>query len=62
QLEIASNKKEGEEITMKDIKAIKYTWQVLQESLQMLSPVFGILRKTMNDINHDGYTIPKGWQ
>nr|Q6JTJ0.1 RecName: Full=Taxoid 7-beta-hydroxylase [Taxus cuspidata]AAQ75553.1 taxoid 7-beta-hydroxylase [Taxus cuspidata] len=62
QLEIASNKKEGEEITMKDIKAMKYTWQVLQESLRMLSPVFGTLRKTMNDINHDGYTIPKGWQ
>nr|AAR21106.1 hydroxylase [Taxus chinensis] len=62
QLEIASNKKEGEEITMKDIKAMKYTWQVLQESLRMLSPVFGTLRKIMNDINHDGYTIPKGWQ
>ncbi|KAH9314512.1 hypothetical protein KI387_023139, partial [Taxus chinensis] len=62
QLEIASNKKEGEEITMKDIKAMKYTWQVLQESLRMLSLVFGTLRKTMNDINHDGYTIPKGWQ
>ncbi|KAH9297155.1 hypothetical protein KI387_028837, partial [Taxus chinensis] len=62
QLGILSNKEEGEEISWKDVKAMKYTWQAVQETLRMISPVIGILRKAMTDIHYDGYTIPKGWQ
>nr|AAS89065.2 taxoid 2-alpha-hydroxylase [Taxus canadensis] len=62
QLEIASHKKEGEEITWKDVKAMRYTWQVMQETLRMFAPVFGPRGKAITDIHYDGYTIPKGWQ
>nr|AFD32421.1 5-alpha-hydroxylase [Taxus x media] len=62
QLEILSNKEEGEEITWKDLKAMKYTWQVAQETLRMFPPVFGTFRKAITDIQYDGYTIPKGWK
>nr|AAN52360.1 5-alpha-taxadienol-10-beta-hydroxylase [Taxus chinensis]AAS19442.1 5-alpha-taxadienol-10-beta-hydroxylase [Taxus chinensis] len=62
QLEIIGNKKEGEEISWKDLKSMKYTWQAVQESLRMYPPVFGIFRKAITDIHYDGYTIPKGWR
>nr|ATG29898.1 CYP725A18 [Taxus chinensis] len=62
QLRIVSNKKEGEEISLKDLKDMKYTWQVVQETLRMFPPLFGSFRKTIADIQYDGYTIPKGWK
>ncbi|KAH9297117.1 hypothetical protein KI387_028799, partial [Taxus chinensis] len=62
QLRILSNKKEGEEISLKDLKDMKYTWQVVQETLRMFPPLFGSFRKAITDIHYDGYTIPKGWK
>ncbi|KAH9298997.1 hypothetical protein KI387_030679, partial [Taxus chinensis] len=62
QLGILRDKKDGEEISWKDLKAMKYTWQVVQETLRMVPPVFGAFRKTLTDIHYDGYTIPKGWR
>ncbi|GLJ42998.1 hypothetical protein SUGI_0892450 [Cryptomeria japonica] len=62
QLGIASSKKEGEEITWNDLRDMKYTWQVAQETLRMFPPVFGGFRKSMTDLHYDGYTIPKGWK
>ncbi|KAH9291169.1 hypothetical protein KI387_043636, partial [Taxus chinensis] len=61
QLGIVANKRVGEEISWKDLKAMKYTWQVVQETLRMFPPLFGSFRKAMVDIDYDGYTIPKGW-
>nr|ATG29968.1 CYP725A23 [Taxus chinensis] len=61
QLGIVANKREGEEISWKDLKAMKYTWQVVQETLRMFPPLFGSFRKAMVDIDYDGNTIPKGW-
>ncbi|KAH9296813.1 hypothetical protein KI387_028495, partial [Taxus chinensis] len=62
QLGILGNKKEGEEISWNDLKAMKYTWQVVQETLRMFPPVFGSFREAITDIHYDGYTIPKGWK
>ncbi|KAH9299031.1 hypothetical protein KI387_030713, partial [Taxus chinensis] len=61
-LGILVNKKDDEEISWKDLKAMKYTWQVIQETLRMFPPVFGAFRKALADIHYDGYTIPKGWR
>ncbi|KAH9306138.1 hypothetical protein KI387_010542, partial [Taxus chinensis] len=61
QLEILNNIKDGEEINWKDLKAMKYTWQAVQETLRMFPPVFAMFRKAIVDIDYDGYTIPKGW-
>nr|ATG29967.1 CYP725A22 [Taxus chinensis] len=62
QLGILGNKKEGEEISWKDLKDMKYTWQVVQETLRMFPPVFGTFREAITDIHYGGHTIPKGWR
>ncbi|KAH9298991.1 hypothetical protein KI387_030673, partial [Taxus chinensis] len=62
QLGILGNKKDGEEISWMDLKSMKYTWQVVQETLRMYPPAFGNFRKAITDIDYDGYTIPKGWR
>ncbi|KAH9330499.1 hypothetical protein KI387_002607, partial [Taxus chinensis] len=62
QLGILSSKEEGEEIQWKDLKNMKYTWQVVQETLRMFPPFFGSFRKAITDIHYDGYIIPKGWK
>lgn len=61
-MEILSNKEEGEKICWNDLRHMKYTWQVAQETLRMFPPVLGTFRKAITDIHFDGYTIPKGWK
>ncbi|KAH9299004.1 hypothetical protein KI387_030686 [Taxus chinensis] len=62
QLGILGNKKDREEISWKDLKDMKYTWQAVQETLRMFPPVYGYIREALTDIDYDGYTIPKGWR
>ncbi|KAH9314494.1 hypothetical protein KI387_023121, partial [Taxus chinensis] len=62
QLGILGDKKEKKEINWKDLKDMKYTWQVVQETMRMFPPVFGAFRQPITDIHYDGYTIPKGWR
>eukprot|EP01018_Ginkgo_biloba_P010815 Gb_06028 [translate_table: standard] len=62
QLQILSSKKEGEVATCQDTKKMKYTWQVLQETLRMFPPGYGTFRRAIVDIEYNGYTIPKGWK
>ncbi|GLJ43119.1 hypothetical protein SUGI_0894830 [Cryptomeria japonica] len=62
QLDIVSKKKKGEEIQWKDLRDMKYTWQVAQETLRIFPPSFGTFRKAITDINYNGYTIPKGFK
>ncbi|KAH9296883.1 hypothetical protein KI387_028565, partial [Taxus chinensis] len=62
QFGILSTKMEGEEIAWKDLKKMKYSWQVVQETLRMFPPIFGTFRKAITDIHYNGYTIPKGWK
>ncbi|KAH9299016.1 hypothetical protein KI387_030698, partial [Taxus chinensis] len=62
QLGILGNKKDGEEISWKDLKSMRYTWQVVQETMRMFPPVYGNFRKALTDIHYEGYTIPKGWK
>ncbi|KAH9299779.1 hypothetical protein KI387_031461, partial [Taxus chinensis] len=60
QLAILSTKMEGEDISWKDLREMKYTWQIIQETLRMFPPSFGTFRKALSDIHYDGYIIPKG--
>lgn len=62
QTQILSSKAEGEEITWKDTKKMKYTLQVIQETLRMFPPIYGTFRRAIVDIEYCGYTIPKGWK
>jgi cytochrome P450 len=60
--EIAKNKADGEALTWEDLTKMKFTWRVAQETLRMVPPVFGNFRRALEDIEFDGYFIPKGWQ
>ncbi|KAF7051565.1 hypothetical protein CFC21_059795 [Triticum aestivum] len=60
--EIARNKVEGEALTWEDLSKMKFTWQVAQETLRINPPVFGTSSTALEDIEFDGYHIPKGWQ
>jgi cytochrome P450 len=60
--EIAKNKADGEALTWEDLTKMKFTWRVAQETLRIVPPVFGNFRRALEDIEFDGYSIPKGWQ
>ncbi|KAB1203549.1 Cytochrome P450 87A3 [Morella rubra] len=48
-------------ITWKEYKSMTYTHNVIYESLRLASVAPGILRRTIQDIQVNEYTIPKGW-
>jgi cytochrome P450 len=60
--EIAKNKADGEALAWEDLSKMKLTWRVAQETLRIVPPVFGSFRIAIEDIEFDGYCIPKGWQ
>lgn len=60
--DIMMNKRHGENLTLDDIKKMKYTWQVARESMRLFPPIFGSFRKAITDIEYEGFTIPKGWK
>ncbi|EEF39399.1 cytochrome P450 716B1 [Ricinus communis] len=62
QEEIAKSKSSGEFLTWEDLGRMKYTWRVALETMRLFPPIFGGFRKTVKDIEYDGYLIPKGWQ
>ncbi|KAL6647620.1 hypothetical protein ACP70R_015057 [Stipagrostis hirtigluma subsp. patula] len=62
QEEIARSKAAGEALTWEDLGRMRYTWAAAQETLRLVPPAFGIVRKTVDDVEFGGYLIPKGWQ
>ncbi|CAM0906086.1 unnamed protein product [Alopecurus aequalis] len=60
--EIAKDKADGEALTWEDLTKMKFTWRVAQETLRTVPPIFGNSRRALEDIELDGYFIPKGWQ
>ena len=59
---IRSKSVPGEALTYEDVKKMNYTWQVARESIRIFPPIFGSFRKAIQDIEFDGYMIPKGWK
>ncbi|VAI51244.1 unnamed protein product [Triticum turgidum subsp. durum] len=60
--EIAMNKGDGDALTWEDLTKMKFTWRVAQEILRTVPPIFGNFRRALEDVEFDGYLIPKGWQ
>lgn len=55
-------KKEGKEQKHLTRAETRYTWQVAQELMRMIPPVFGSFRKALKDTSYGGYDILKGSQ
>ena len=60
--EIAKNKADGEALAWQDLSKMKLTWRVAQETLRIVPPVSASMRIAQEDLELDGYRIPKGWQ
>lgn len=62
QEEIAASKGEGEYLQWEDIQKMKYSWNVVSETMRLWPPVIGSFREALVDIKYGGYDIPKGWK
>ncbi|KAJ7519048.1 hypothetical protein O6H91_20G020800 [Diphasiastrum complanatum] len=60
QLQIKSEKSNNDNLNWEDLKKMKYTWKVVQETLRLQPPVQGGFRKALVDIEISGYKVPKG--
>ena len=61
QREIAKEKG-GAPLDFNDTRKMKYTWQVVQETLRLQPPAITAFRTAIQDFQYAGYTILKGWQ
>ncbi|KAJ8760646.1 hypothetical protein K2173_015313 [Erythroxylum novogranatense] len=59
---IRKRKNEYDPIDWDDYKSMRITRAVIFETSRLATVVNGVLRKTMEDIDLDGFIIPKGWR
>ncbi|GAB4838623.1 hypothetical protein Ancab_028168 [Ancistrocladus abbreviatus] len=51
----------GSPLTWNEVKSMNFTLHVINESLRLGNASLGLLRRTLKDIQINGYTIPAGW-
>ncbi|KAJ3674294.1 hypothetical protein LUZ60_004910 [Juncus effusus] len=61
-LEIRKNKSDDCAIDWDDYKLMRFTRAVIFETLRLATVVNGVLRRTTEDVELNGYIIPKGWK
>ncbi|XP_020969166.1 cytochrome P450 85A-like isoform X3 [Arachis ipaensis] len=61
-LNIRQRKKPDEPIDFNDLKSMRFTRAVIFETARLATIVNGVLRKTIQDVELNGYLIPKGWK
>jgi len=58
----AQGKETSSGINWKDVKSLRYSYQVIFESIRMMTPVKGSFRKVTKDLYYHDYLIPKGYK
>ncbi|KAG2239705.1 hypothetical protein Bca4012_023601 [Brassica carinata] len=62
QMAIRKDKEEGESLTWSDTKQMPITSRVIQETLRVASILSFTFREAVEDVEYEGYLIPKGWK
>ncbi|CAA7054898.1 unnamed protein product [Microthlaspi erraticum] len=62
QMAIRKGKKEGESLSWGDTKKMPITSRVIQETLRVASILSFTFREAVEDVEYEGYLIPKGWK
>ncbi|CAN6878893.1 unnamed protein product [Brassica oleracea] len=62
QMAIRKDKGEGESLTWGDTKKMPITSRVIQETLRVASILSFTFREAVEDVEYEGYLIPKGWK
>ncbi|KAL9244318.1 hypothetical protein vseg_018105 [Gypsophila vaccaria] len=62
QKKIAQSKAAGEALTWVDLQKMKYSWNVICETMRLASPIPGNFREAKTDFSFAGFRIPKGWK
>eukprot|EP00250_Pteridium_aquilinum_P018040 c23910_g2_i1 orf=313-1758(-) len=58
---IKEGRKAGEKLSWSDVKSMTFTQCVINETLRVGNMVGGVFRKALQDVDIQGFTIPKGW-
>jgi hypothetical protein len=62
-LEIGKGRLDDDEpLTWDELRSMKYTWAVIQETLRLEPTVLGGFRTALENIEFGGYTLLKGWR
>ncbi|GLT46352.1 hypothetical protein SLA2020_201130 [Shorea laevis] len=61
-LEIRARKGPEDPIEWDDLKSMRFTRAVVMETTRLATIVHGVMRRTIEDIELNGYVIPKGWR
>ena len=52
---------QGRTPTYADLKSLPYCLQVFKEALRLYPPAYATCRRALEDVEVDGYRIPRGW-